>query len=378
MTSQQPERLIPLDSLRAIAILSVVFYHYFFFWTPASRGAPLVAYGDAFAGIPFVAVDYLGVNLFFVISGFVILLTLERTTNMREFFLGRAARLWPPLIIFGTVTMLIVTAFGPPELRVGWQEYSLSLLLLPPQHAAMMTGASGWKWLDGAYWSLFVEVKFYVVIGLLYFAFPKRVVTAWLGFELLTILVGLQAHFVGGRRWDMLDGFLFEPFVPYFSFGIASYAIFSGRRSASVLVLTGIAIAHVCFTILTDSLRSPLTNYDVWGQVVIGHIAIFGIFYLFAWRGINFKLLSWAPLARVGRASYGIYLLHQNVGITILSLPLLTAPLLGLVGACAVAFGIAVTAILVFERLERPLLAYLRQRLLKSNFHRQAVPDPLS
>lgn len=371
MTRAYQERLDTLDSLRALAVASVVFYHYFWFWTPAGNGNPLIAYGDAFAHLPVLSIGYLGVNLFFVISGFVILLTLERTKGLKEFFLRRTVRLWPPLLIFGTATFLIVSAFGPQELRVGWWEYVLSLIVLPPQHVAMLMGGGDWKWLDGAYWSLWVEVKFYIVIGLLYFALSKRVIAAWIVFELLTMAIGLQSYAVDSRPWHMLDGFLFEPYVPYFSFGLAAYSMWSGRGGKDVHLLAALAIVHATLVTLIDFAQQPPQTPWHYMEVAAGQMAIFGVFYLFAWRKLQFSALRWPPLVRVGRASYGIYLLHQNVGITILSMPLLAAPLPGLLAALLVTAGITATAVLVFERVERPLQTQLKQRLFHGDVYQQ-------
>ncbi len=56
----------------------VTVYHYAWFWTPTGRGDALLPYGDALAWLPFAAQGHLGVNLFFILSGFVITLSLDR------------------------------------------------------------------------------------------------------------------------------------------------------------------------------------------------------------------------------------------------------------------------------------------------------------
>lgn len=363
MTRRPQERLDTLDGLRALAVAAVVLYHYCYFWTPAGNGHSVIAYGDALAGLPFANIGYLGVHLFFVISGFVILLTLERTSSLKEFLLRRTVRLWPALLIFGTVTFAIVSMLGPEELRVGWWEYVLSLVILPPQHVGMLVGGDGWKWLDGAYWSLFVEVKFYIVIGVLFFAFPQRVITAWIVFELVTLAIGLQTYAVGGHLWRMLDGFIFQPYVPYFSFGLAAYANWSGRGGKAVQLLAMLAILHAALLPAIELVRHPQEDPWIRVEVLAGQTIIFLVFYLLAWRRLSLSFLGWPPLVRAGRASYGIYLLHQNVGVALLSLPLFAAPLVGVGGALLVFAGVVLIAVLVYERVERPLQTRLKQRL---------------
>ena len=372
MTRRPQARLDTLDSFRALAVAAVVLYHYFYFWTPAGNGHSLIAYGDAFSGLPFVSVGYLGVHLFFVISGFVILLTLERTKDLKGFLLRRTVRLWPPLIIFGTATFVVVSMLGPEVLRVGWWEYALSLVILPPQHVGMLVGGSDWKWLDGAYWSLFVEVKFYIIIGFMFFALSGRVIAAWIAFELMTMAIGLQTYLVGGQFWHMLDGFFFQPYVPYFSFGLAAYSIWSGRGGKEVKLLAVLAVVHAALGTVADLAQHPQATAWNSAQVVAGQAGIFALFYLFAWRRLSFSFLCWPPLVRAGRASYGIYLLHQNVGVTILSLPFLAAPLPGLFAALCFCAGITFVAVMVYERVEKPLQTQLKQRL----FHRDVPPRP--
>lgn len=378
MTRRPQERLDTLDGLRALAVAAVVLYHYCYFWTPAGNGYSLIAYGDALSGLPFVNVGYLGVHLFFVISGFVILLTLERTSSLKEFLLRRTLRLWPALLIFGTMTFAIVSMLGPEELRVGWWEYVLSLVILPPQHVGMLLGASGWKWLDGAYWSLFVEVKFYIVIGFLFFAFPQRVITAWIAFELATLVIGLQTYAVGGQLWHMLDGLVFQPFVPYFSFGLAAYANWSGRGGKAVQLLAALAILHAALVLVVQLVQHPPANLWISAEVVAGQAIIFAVFYLFAWRRVSLSFLGWPPLVRAGRASYGIYLLHQNVGVAVLSIPLFAAPLVG-VGAALLTFAaIVLIAVLVYEHVEHPLQTHLKQRLFQGGLQPHAALGQLA
>lgn len=371
-------RLDALDGFRALAVTLVVLYHYFYFWSSAGKGFHLLAYDDAWAWLPLASVGFLGVHLFFVVSGFVIFLTLEKTNSLRDFLVNRAIRLWPPLLLFGTVTFIVVRCWGPEQLKVGFWEYLLSIVILPPQHVAMLIGADGWKWLDGAYWSLWVEVKFYFLIGSMYFLRPGSALSLWTGYEVATIGIGAASGLgFGGRALEMVDGFLFQNYVPYFSFGIAAYMARTGRDCAQVRLLAGVAIAHLALLAILRLASSQHQDPIYFMQQLAGDIAILTLFYFFAWKDLTPKVFCYAPITRIGRASYGVYLLHQNVGLTILSLLVFAGALTGLLAATLTFLGVIVIAVASYGNFERPLQLWLRRRLSSPQSHASGPAAPL-
>jgi peptidoglycan/LPS O-acetylase OafA/YrhL len=366
--AQGATRLDALDGLRAIAVTWVAFYHYFYFWTSAGRGENLTAYDDAFAHLPLFSVGYLGVHLFFMISGFVILLTLEKTSGFGQFMIKRATRLLPPLFIFGTLTFVIVSLWGPEQLRVSVPEYLFSLLILPPNHVGLLLGNGNWQWLDGAYWSLWVEVKFYVLIGLIYYWKPDRAITLWTIFELGTIVLELLAMASGSGAVHMASGFLFQSYVPYFSFGIAAYMASTGRNTAQVRRLAGVAIAHIAFILSIQLYESVGADFHYMLQATLANIAVFAGFYLVAWRGKRPALLENPVMTHIGRGSYGVYLMHQNIGLTFLAMPIFSSAAAGLAGSIGIFILFIVLATISYERFERPV-----QRAVNGYFRRDPV-----
>jgi peptidoglycan/LPS O-acetylase OafA/YrhL len=158
-------RLSELDGLRGIAILLVMGYHYFY----ALAGSGLYPYGDMFATVPIFKYGYLGVELFFTISGFVIAMTLETCATPWEFLTKRIARIWPPLLFCSITTFLFIrlvpTPFAATDIQQ-WYNFLPSLTMTP---------ASAWQWLspnirliDFSYWSLVVEARFYLFAAVLF------------------------------------------------------------------------------------------------------------------------------------------------------------------------------------------------------------------
>ena len=88
-------RIAILDGFRAVAIIFVMLFHYFTVWKD------LYPYGDAFAG--WFSHGYLGVHFFFIISGFVISMTLCRCATPSEFAVKRFARLWECIVGCGAI-----------------------------------------------------------------------------------------------------------------------------------------------------------------------------------------------------------------------------------------------------------------------------------
>ncbi len=358
------ERLAMLDGLRCIAVVSVVLFHYLYFWTSAGAGLDLVAYGDRYAHLPFVAVGGLGVQLFFAISGFVILMTLERTSSLKEFLVRRAIRLWPPLIMFGTLTFVIVGLCGPHDLRVGAYEYVISLFFLPPEHVGKFVGNSDWKWLDGAYWSLWVEVRFYIVIGVIYFLSPRHVVWNWALYEVVCIAVGLASLATGMRALDMLEGLLFQSYVPYFSLGLVSYRVFTGRSGRDIHALAVIALVHIVIAngISLSHMRDMSAGFKI--EFLLAQISIVMVFYFLSLRSAHLRWLEHPLLVHLGRSSYGTYLMHQNVGLTVLALPVFSGPFMGAVGVVLVGVAVFGIAWANFQLVERRVQKWLGSWLI--------------
>ncbi|MBL8484418.1 MAG: acyltransferase, partial [Rhodocyclaceae bacterium] len=138
-------RLVEVDALRGIAALAVVFFHYttrfdqlYPGYEPPSLAMPLGHYG---------------VNLFFIISGFVIFMTLDRTSRPMDFVMSRFSRLFPAYWTAIVLTFVVTHQLGLPGKLVG-----LDTLLV---NVTMIQGLLGFGHVDGVYWTLEVELLFY-------------------------------------------------------------------------------------------------------------------------------------------------------------------------------------------------------------------------
>jgi peptidoglycan/LPS O-acetylase OafA/YrhL len=160
-----------LDPLRFGTALGVAIFHQMFWsWAWVSIGVPgferyvaaEVLYPSA---APFTWFGWVGVEIFFVISGFVIANSACKSSP-GEFLLGRALRLYPAVWVCATATLLVLLIFGTGP---------ASEFILPYIHAMLMVpkGVTG-QWLDGVYWTLAAETAFY---GLVYCAMLSKKVT---------------------------------------------------------------------------------------------------------------------------------------------------------------------------------------------------------
>jgi peptidoglycan/LPS O-acetylase OafA/YrhL len=166
-------RVPGLDLLRLAAVAAVVFYHYGF-WGPASHGAPQVA-------LPYLAsyaqYGFLGVPIFFAISGFVIAYSAEGRTPV-GFAIARFSRIYPTFLFCMTLTFATILLLGGTNFEVSFAQWFANLFVAAP--------ALGQSYVDTSYWSLVIEVAFYAWVAafLALGLFPRRIdaiILVWLG-----------------------------------------------------------------------------------------------------------------------------------------------------------------------------------------------------
>ena len=146
------ERLVELDGLRGLAALSVVLFH---LTTRFDR-----VYGHVTAPLLSHPLGHYGVQFFFGLSGFVIFMTLKRTQRPADFIVSRASRLFPAYWAAIAITTAVVAFGALPDLR---QSPAVVLLNL-----TMLEGFVGKPYVDGVYWTLTVELAFYVCMFALF------------------------------------------------------------------------------------------------------------------------------------------------------------------------------------------------------------------
>lgn len=157
------ERIEFIDGLRGVAIVMVVLFHAYGRWTN------LLPFRDQFSGVPIFVNGWLGVQLFFMISGFVIVMTLGRCKTYFEFLLRRWFRLFPAMLACSMLVFLTAPAF--PERPAGipsFRDLVPGLTFVDPVIWQKLFGGEQ-HILEASFWSLFVEVQFYVIFGALYF-----------------------------------------------------------------------------------------------------------------------------------------------------------------------------------------------------------------
>ena len=326
------ERLDVLDGMRGLAALAVVVYHFFARWAEPQFTPTLYQHGDALATfMPVQFAGSAGVQLFFLISGFVIMMTLERTTGLLDFLVRRMARLWPAMLVCATLSTLIINTSGVAyayENVARWQvtpvEYLSSLVFVPPDMVAGWLGIEQGdrpRWVEGVYWTLWCEVRFYALIALAYWLSPKsRFLWIWAGIQIAALALDIFNQVVNGfPAGTWLLALAFQPdALGWFTLGLVAWKWRAGERDLALIVagtagalsiLTG-PILSVAPGDLGLSARAPRE------AVMLAMIAVpFGLF-LFAGRFL--KPLTWPPVLAVGLASYPLYLFHERPGMVYL------------------------------------------------------------
>lgn len=357
-------RVNEIDLLRFLAALSVVVYHYAFRGyaadglssMPYAPLAPLAKYG------------YLGVELFFMISGFVVLMTAAASENVRDFIISRVVRLYPAFWACCTITYLVTVGFGAPG-AVTLNQFLVNL--------TMLSGLSKFQPIDGAYWSLLVEIRFYALVGVVIaigrIRQAQALLIVWLlGCVVLEVLRTDAAPLLqlSSPPLRYLRYLLIVDYCAYFVAGATCYLIWSkglsAPRLATVAVSWALALCQ-CLPKLREFEKTFNTQMNTTVVIIIISVFYAALLLVALRKTALFARLRW-PLA--GAISYPLYLLHQNIGYLIFNhlYPALSPHLLMV---ATMAFVIA-AAYAVHVMVERRVSARLKA-MLTTKLNRRAV-----
>jgi peptidoglycan/LPS O-acetylase OafA/YrhL len=350
-------RLQELDLLRLVAALMVVAAHYLSSSTEKLRVN--LKLGSVFDwGEPlskFAHLGELGVDVFFMISGYVIAMSTEGR-SMRFFLASRAARVLPAFWFCCLLTWVLI------EVDPGYRDVSVPQLLA---NLFFLARPLGYQFVDGVYWSLVVEIRFYLLVA---------VVMWWRGTQgfvvFLSVWLALAAIDTLLTLPTPVKMVVLPQYAPYFIFGSAMYLI--GRRHHTRLAygLCAGALTLLAFKV-ANRLPPLFPGQEVAIAAVLSSAAL--ALWLVATKRTESFGRPWMSVA--GSLTYPLYLLHQDLGYLFMRY----FPATGL-DAFDNRFSITLLAVALFllasfavvRIVERPLAPIVR-RLLSGETRRTSV-----
>jgi peptidoglycan/LPS O-acetylase OafA/YrhL len=324
-------RLNGLDGLRFVAAAAVVGYHYTGVSTTYWGAAP----SNVFPALNHLTrYGYLGVELFFVVSGFVILMT-AYGRPIEQFTASRIARLFPAYWAAVILTVGLHIVWGK-----GIQTSSLESLV----NMTMTQGAFGIPDVQGAFWTLWIELKFYLLIGVfIMVGITRRRVIA---FAFLWPLLGVIA---AQSQSNLVTSLLFPTYAPYFAVGMLLFLLYRDGNSTIVwlgVAFTGVLSVRAAMNGAADATKlvgQPISP-AVAGTLVV--VMMTAVYLVTSGPGSR---IGWKWLTTLGLLTYPLYLVHGQFGFFVIDklhghLPtyvvLAVAVLLAIVLAVALHYGV--------------------------------------
>jgi peptidoglycan/LPS O-acetylase OafA/YrhL len=308
----EQSRIALLDALRGVAILMVVIYHYFGRWTDA-YGPALYPYRNTFAEWPIASDGFVGVLLFFIVSGFVISLSLQRSASLADFLARRADRLVLPMLVISCATFIGLWLLPTPTFEVRFSDFLPSWTFTAPQ---------AWQWLDpqvdyidGVYWTLFVEVRFYAIFAIFWFVSPGRGAVRLVGAFAVGGLLAYAAALVtsSDRAALLLDIVAFPPFACLFASGVVYSRIGSNAVDREDVALLALLIpASLLGCLLAGFPTERAVGMLLW--CALFHAVFLAM--VTGKRGVNW--IAAPSLVALGTVSYSLYLAHQRLGVALI------------------------------------------------------------
>lgn len=340
---EQGGRIALLDGLRLFAALAVLLFHYVsrvpYYWGASE---------SSLSGLRAVT-DYgwLGVDLFFMISGFVICGS-GWSRQVGEFAVSRIVRLYPAYLLAVVLTAIALIALDGPLLPV-------------PQILANLTmfqALLGVPNLDGSYWTLSREMLFYLCFALVVWrGLTYRRVVLFSVLWLLASLVGASTPESPIALFANLQS------TPYFVAGITMYLMYRFRPTLLLYSLLGMTFLFAQYGLsrqvvdYAEGMKRQLS----WPTAAFVVTAFFLLMLAISVGGLGRVRSRW--LVWAGGLTYPLYLIHQEVGITIIARLSPAVPAYAVLTLVAV--GMLGAAFLIHTLVEKPLTPLLKRGLAK-------------
>lgn len=298
-SSHKDARIKVLDGFRAIAILGVIFYHYFYRWND-----PI----NPYYGFNFFHYGFRGVPFFFMISGFVICYTLENTKNFATFWKKRFIRLFPSILIASILTYSFLLMFDQGIIFKDnyFRNLITSITFLPPNIYNWISGIKNhFSYINYSYWSLWPEIQFYFLASVIYFAnkinFKRNFIIACFGL----ILVFNAILFFSLNQIKFLEKlinlFNLIQYLSFFFSGAIFYMMYKNKSNYKYIFL------------LTFSFLSM--NLSLNTSELISYAIMFGLFFCLIYYPKILMIFENRFLVSIGVSSYFLYLIHENIGV---------------------------------------------------------------
>lgn len=289
-----------IEVWRGIAVLLVVAYHYTNRIPHEIMGSPQPPLLTFYSG-------KVGVLIFLVISGFLISASLDYSKSLAHFYAKRLSRLWPLFLLASTTTFVFLQFFDPPVVPTGPKQfYTQHVTWIDLIGNWLFLEDMGFDWVDGVYWSILVELKFYFLIGLAAAIWPGDHVRK---FSIFCIAVGAAALLLQLGSSDefrmlqlALNGLFVAQYLPFFAVGVLLYG---GQRGALFTLALLLAAAQSGLKLADNP------DFEMAGAVRF--LLIFG-----AVIGLDALLLGQRLMLFFGKYSYSLYLFHQMIGLTLI------------------------------------------------------------
>ncbi|MES2178833.1 MAG: acyltransferase [Gemmatimonadota bacterium] len=374
LTTRPTAQVPGLDALRTLAVVLVVGAHYATTWREA-HGPPVAPLAN-----PFFGYGWSGVDLFFVLSGFLIggqlWKELRRTGDVRvgRFLLRRGFRIWPLYFLFVGIALCVKvgTGSGPIGAPVwsAWPDITFTSNYFA-ERGVLEVG-----------WSLATEEQFYLLVPLLILVLRKRVtMTRWPFVMLALVACVVAARAITnatlsskGMTPDMIGGYMYTPFhlrseglfagVLIAILALVMPTRFATRRGFSWAGAAMVGIAIVAATILR---WADPTVFAFTTVTLVYASAVLFVLWDGSWVSTMLSARVFYPLSRL---SYGMYLNHLYV-VRLAGEPITTAAsgpsghgtAVFLGGFVVVVLSSCALAVVTFLAVERPFLLW-RERYL--------------
>lgn len=299
--SQRPN--IPsLTGIRALAASWVVLQHY---QIPVTELLPGVRFL-----IPITQSGFLGVEVFFILSGFVIAYNyagrLQTKGSYRQFLLARAARIYPVHLV--TLAVMGVLVLGAAAAGMSLTSDSRNTVANFAGNMLMLQAVPGFRGFNWPSWSVSCEAAAYLLFPLLAWWAAKLSPARSLGWAALVLIAGISAIqlvALTGKFWTMDYSVMWIRIASEFTTGVLLWAWWNQTRRVSrrwdALAIAAVAgVVAICFAVSNES---PAAFF------ALPLIALFVISCVGAAGPVD-RLLSTRPFQWGGRISYSLYMTH--------------------------------------------------------------------